>query len=447
MAAQVIELRTRCEAEVLPSRRTPWLPGNPDKWGGTKSVSALQSAVTRAAEAAPWQWPGRPVHFITDPHADAEAFVNSLVATGGARRDGRGITQFSLTEAGRESVFILGGDCLDKGPSNLELLRSIRAFQQTGARFVPLAGNHDVRLLVGLRAMGVKGDPLTEHLFLRMGPKVVPLFREVYEQYGVGNARWLSDVPKTNACRRELFPSEDWFESFPRAAADRLSPAAVARELKRMRRKLETFEAACADAGLSLRDVYAAALQCRRLFLDADGEFAWFARDLRLAHREGAFLFVHAGLDDEVAGLLASGGVEALNREYRRTLREDLFGFYFGPVANTMRTKYRAADLPLTADGVATANGAGIHVVMNGHRSRDNGQRIMLRKGMLHIECDITLDRSSRRKEGLAGVGRGYTSILPSGEVIGVSSDYPCVKAFRPGAWIREAGRRSNVAG
>ena len=54
---------------------------------------------------------------------------------------------------------------------------------RTGARVKLLAGNHDVRLLMGLRAMKLKRDTLTEHLFVRMGPKVVPLLKEIHAEY------------------------------------------------------------------------------------------------------------------------------------------------------------------------------------------------------------------------------------------------------------------------
>ncbi len=41
---------------------------------------------------------------------------------------------------------------------------------------------------------------------------------------------------------------------------------------------------------------------------------------------------------------------------------------------------------------------------------------------MLHVECDITLDRNTRHKEGLADQGC----------VWGMSTDHPRVKVFNP---------------
>jgi hypothetical protein len=63
---------------------------------------------------------------------------------------------------------------------------------------------------------------------------------------------------------------------------------------------------------------------------------------------------------------------------------------------------------------------------------------LRLRRGMLHIECDITLDRHSRRKEGLKGPGAGVTIIRPEGKVLGISTDYPHAKLFDPQAFLND---------
>ncbi len=420
----------------LPSEARHWYPG---KRGAVARdhphPDHLGAVVCEAHSRHRWQWPKRPTFFIADPHADAEAFVASLIASGGVRRSGPALNDFKLTRAGREGRFIIGGDCLDKGPSNLALLRSIRALKNTGARVKLLAGNHDVRLLMGIRAMGMKRDPRTEHLFIRMGEKVVPLLREVYDAY-LRDKRLKKHIPSEDACREHLFPASDWFETFPRKAAGLLNPFSIERELKRMHRKVGNFEAACHKAGLSLRDVYATALKCQRLFLKAGGEFSWFFRDMQLAYRDGSFLFIHAGLDDSVARMIEKKGVRHLNRLYRYQLKHDLFSFYYGPLANTMRTKYRPVDMPLTAKGVKRVNREGLHAVIHGHRNRLHGQQIMLREDLIHVESDVTLDRNSRRKEGLKGYGAGVTIIRPEGQVLGISTDHPYAKVFEPSFYL-----------
>ena len=405
---------------------------------------ALAEVLQRAVSHNPWNWPKRPILFFADPHADAEAFTASLVASGGIRRTGPGALDIKLTGAGRKAIFIIGGDCLDKGPSNLQLLRSVRKLMDTGARVKLLAGNHDVRLLMGIRAMGLERDTTTEHLFVRMGPKVIPLLKEVHAQYLTGK-KALSGIPDNRECRRKLFPSAHWFDTFPKEAAWLMPEQTIERELIRMRKKVDGFEDACSDAGLSLREVYATAYKCRELFLKSKGEFAWFFRDMRLLYRAGSFLFIHAGLDDRITHLIEEKSTGYLNRLFRKQIKHDLFEFYYGPLANTMRTKYREVDMPLTYHGVERAYRQGVHAIVHGHRNRTAGQRIMLRQGMIHIESDVTMDRNSRSKEGLDGYGAGVTIIQPEGRVIGISTDYPYAKIFEPETYLQQQAEQAHA--
>ncbi|MGD8558707.1 MAG: metallophosphoesterase, partial [Gammaproteobacteria bacterium] len=87
----------------------------------------------------------------------------------------------------------------------------------------------------------------------------------------------------------------------------------------------------------------------------------------------------------------------------------------------------------------------GVHAVVHGHRNRTNGQRIMLRQGMIHIESDMTMDRNSRKKEGLDGYGVGVTIVRPEGHVIGISTDYPYAKVFEPELYIKSQGKKRNA--
>jgi hypothetical protein len=405
-----------------------------------KDVQDLRAAVRQAQSVSPWQWPRHRILFIADPHADPEAFVASLVASGGVIRRDLDSPAFELTATGREAEFIIGGDCLDKGPGDLALLHTVRQLIDTGARVTLLAGNHDVRTMIGLRALGIEGDPTTEHLFLRMGPKVVPLLREVDDRY-LGDGEPPFAVPDEAECRRRLYPSTEWFEAFPLATEGRLSAKALEREMIRMRRKLEGFEDACAAAGLTMRRAYAAARQCQRLFLADDGEFAWFFRTMQLMHREGSFLFVHAGIDDGLVDLIDRHGIDELNRRFHPMAADDPFGLYHGTLGNCLRTKYRSFELPLTAPGAARARRLGLHAVVHGHHNRTGGQRLVLRQGIMHIESDVTLDRASRRREGLTGDGAGVTIIDPAGYVDGLSADYPDVKRLELAAYLeRETG-------
>jgi len=429
----------------LPIAEEPWQLGKHQSAGKDRSNHhALTEVVERAVSHSPWKWPKQPVYFFADPHADAEAFTASLVASGGIKKTGPEALDIKLTDAGEKATFVIGGDCLDKGPSNLALLRSIRNLMDTDARVKLLAGNHDVRLLMGLRAMQLKRDPTTEHLFVRMGPKVLPLLKEVQTEYLSGKDA-LHGIPSERDCRRKLYPSAHWFNEFPKEAAWLMPDQSIERELIRMRKKVDIFEDACSDAGLSMRDVYAISSKCRELFLETKGEFAWFFRDMQLLYREGSFLFIHAGLDDRITSVIEDESIGFLNRLFRKQIKHNLFEFYYGPLANTMRTKYRDVDMPLSHHGVERAYRQGVHAIVHGHRNRTNGQRIMLRQGMIHIESDITMDRNSRSKEGLDGYGAGVTIIRPEGRVIGISTDHPYAKVFEPETYIQKSTKKSHA--
>lgn len=422
---------------VLPDAPESWLLGKLHSIGKESAKHAARVEVMgKLIEQAPWKWPKRPLYFISDPHADADAFMASLVASGGIKKTGPTEDDYELTKVARKGRYIIGGDCFDKGPSVLALLRSIKQVSERGLNLSVLAGNHDVRVLTGLRAVGASRDLRNEHFFVRMGPKAVPFLKEIHNSY-LKTREGSHGIPGTRACRKRLFPSKRWFDEFPSIARWMMPEAAIEKELKRLREKVNRFESDCEAGGLSLRMAYAAALKAQQLFLNPKGEFSWFFRDMKLAHREGSFLFIHAGLDDRMARVIKDHGVKYLNRLYRHDVREDPFEFYYGALANTVRTKYRDVDRPLTPYGVDLVNRSGIHAVVHGHRNLLHGQRIMLRKGMINFECDTSLDRNTRSKEGLKGYGASVTVFHPKGRVLGISNDYPKIKVFEPARLVR----------
>ncbi|MDO6443389.1 metallophosphoesterase [Marinobacter sp. 2_MG-2023] len=412
----------------LPSDWESW----PEDKASINDANALNTFVKRSKKNS-FRWPKKPVVFISDAHADADAFEASLLAAGVIKRHGNHHCEYVLTKFGESAEIVVGGDCLDKGPSNLALLRSLAHLYRLKADVTLLAGNHDLRLLMGLLSLERDNDVGSQHFFVRMGKKVVPLFKEVFEQY-LANSKWQKGVPSEDECRRALFPDEDWFESFPFYAAGFLTAAGIDRETSKMETKTHKFEQHCAAAGLTLQQVYAAAMVCRSLFLKRSGEFNWFFRKMCLVKQRGSFLFLHAGLDDRMAQLLAKRGIKYANRAFKKNLRsQNLFNFYYSPLANTFRTKYRNADLPLTKRGTKATTKAGIFVLVQGHINQCAGQRITLKKGLIHIEADITLDAHSRQREGLDGFGAGATLIDKKRGVVGISCDYPRAKVFKPG--------------
>lgn len=389
--------------------------------------------VAAYAGRKPWVWPSHVIYFFCDVHADADAFFSSLVASGGVAKTGPTDDALRLTKEGRKATFVIGGDCLDKGPSNLRLLRALKRLIDLGADVRILAGNHDLRALLGLHYAGHVGDPRLGHLFVRMGKKAVPLFREVWDEYLSDKRR--SRLWSEPRVRRHLMPDRTWYDEFPSAVQGAVPEARIAKEVARIEEKVGQFERECAALGMSLGMVHAALEKCRELFLDPSGEFAWFYRRMSLAYRAGSFLYIHAGVDDTMANALRVGGVEAANAWFHRLMEQDLFALYHGPVGNAFRTKYRDIDWPLTDEGVSDMHRAGLYAVVHGHRNLLEGQRIVLRRGLLQFECDCSVDAGTRSREGLPGTGAAVTVFQPGGRVCGISTDDPYVKVFDPATY------------
>lgn len=396
------------------------------------SPAGLEEQLQHSQRLYPWNWPKSPIFFFSDLHADADAFIASLVASGGINKTGPADHQFKLTRDGRKARFVIGGDCFDKGPSNLRLLRCIRFLIDKGARVHILAGNHDIRIKLGFRSVDRCHDMNSEHFFVRMGAKGIPFLQEIAQHYLQGK-KALKGIPDQAECRKRLYPADSWFETFPDKAQSIMSTKAIDKELKRMREKRANFENDLNKAGLDLRTAYAAALKWQQLFLDKEGEFYWYFRRMCLALQKGSFLFVHAGLDDSIAHLIRQQGIKQLNQQFKRHLDDEMFTFYYGPLANTIRTKYRDVDMPMTKQGVSQLRDKGIHAIVHGHKNMRYGQRIMLRKGMVNFECDASVDRNTRKKEHIGLYhGAAVTIFQPQGRVLAISTDYPYIKVFQP---------------
>ncbi len=374
----------------------------------------------------PFVWPRRTLYFFCDIHADADAWRRSLIASGGVRWFGPGDDEYELSDEGRNATFVIAGDYFDKGPSNLRLLRAIKKLIDRGADVRLLAGNHDLRTLVGLAYLG-KTDARFAHLFVRMGKKTMPLFQEIRDEYlEPGDVSELSE----HALRELLFPSERWFDEFPIVARGLIPAKKLVKELARIREKMVELPERCEQLGLSLAMVYRAAHKAAELFLAPDGEFRWLIDRIRLAERWGSFLMVHAGVSNGTAAIIAKSGVEGVNARFDRLMREDMFELYFGELGNMFRTKYRDFDWPFTQVGVEHMYQAGIYGIVHGHQNILRGQRVLMREGLLNFECDASVDINTRRIEGLRGSGGAVVVFRPDGVALAISADYPHVKVF-----------------
>jgi hypothetical protein len=414
-----------------PDQREPW-PRARNLWAGTDSDQDdfSQDAIKGYTESKAWAWSGRDVFFVSDIHADADAFFLSLIGGGGIITTGPGDADFELTDIGRSGRFIIGGDCFDKGPSTLRLLEAIHQLYLKGADIVLLAGNHDVRTYLGIYYAESK-DPLLDHLFARMGSKTVPLLKEIYDTF-IGDKQSSVNMDE-QAIRALLYPAESWYQAFPKVADRWVRPAKLEKELLRIREKTANFDAKAQQLGLGMSEVYAATEKFRELFFSPEGRYFWFFDKMKLAHREGSYIFLHAGLDDEVSRIIEEDGIDALNRSFKDVLVSDPFELYHGVIGNAFRTKYRPLDYEFSPVGVAHLHRCGIYAIVHGHRNILQGQRVLIREGMLNFECDATVDCHTRLSAGLEGPGGAVMIFSADGRVSGLSTDYPYIKTFYPG--------------
>jgi hypothetical protein len=429
-------------AHGLPTIREAWPPSASSAELILDPEQASLEQVRDYASTKVWLWPSREIYFVCDLHADTDAFLLSLVASGGIERTGQGDRDYRLTEAGQGATFIVGGDCFDKGPGNLRLLDCLKHLIDLGADVSILAGNHDLRTYLGLFHAGRRETEL-QQCFVQMGKKSIPLFLEIRDaarRAGGLDGRLL----EPGEVRRRLFPDSAWYADFPACAAGLAPLRELCPEVAEIQDKTLQIEAACRRAGLSLGELYLIVLRARQMFVEPQGEYAWYFERMTLARQEGSFLFVHAGLDDTVAQVLHHGGVPALNAWYRRLFANDLFGLYHGPVGNVVRTKYREIDPALSARGRADLHAAGVHAIVHGHRSLVHGQRLSLRAGMLQIECDASVDQHTRLQKGLRGAGGAAVIFHPDRRIQAISTDHPRIKSLDANCAFEHPRRRSD---
>lgn len=374
-----------------------------------------------------WLAPSKDTYFFTDLHADAQAFLRSLKLSHLVTLDST-VEQIQLTTKGMSGQIIIGGDCFDKGPSNLQLLKLIAQLRETD--LVILAGNHDIRLYAGLRAIDFMNDPCQAHFFVRMGRKVIPLFAEIYQKYG----QHLPAVTLTDAeIRAKLFPNKDWLNRFPMAAKPFLSAKKIHKECQQITRKQQDFTQAWSKLGYNLQQLYQAVEHTRQLFMQPEGEMSWFFGSLNLIHLSGSYCFSHAGMDDEIAQQLSRKSVDDLNQQLHQHLQAGhIFQLYYSAFGNVFRTKYRENDWPLTEKGAAHLKQQHLFALVNGHRSHLQGQQLFVRQGLLHFECDTLLNANCRQKSNRQSLGEAVTIFYADGMVSALCGDYPATKQFHP---------------
>jgi hypothetical protein len=104
----------------------------------------------------------RKTYFFSDLHADKQALLNSLKYCDDP-----------------SALYLIGGDYLDKGPSNLELLSEIKKLSNQ-VEVKLLAGNHDLRMLMVLQNWENQDNFLFQNIYStkRFEKRIVPFLEE-----------------------------------------------------------------------------------------------------------------------------------------------------------------------------------------------------------------------------------------------------------------------------
>lgn len=384
------------------------------------SACSNTSVTTQSLPPQNWVAPERPIHFICDLHADAQALLDSL-KLGNLVTQESTVEQPILTENADQVTVVIGGDCFDKGPSNLSLFRLLKQLLLINLDIQILAGNHDLRVYAGLLASDCQDDLRQAHFFVRMGRKAASLFAEVYQQYCAH-----MPLPKTPASwiENSLMPDDEWFELFPQYACNFMTHKEMKKEIKQIRKKRIDFIKAWREYGYDWQHLALAVEQTKRLFIESDGEFYWFFQNLELMQRHGSYLFCHAGVDDRIIHRMQDEGMERINQAFNTQLQQGkIFEIYYSELGNVVRTKYRNKDNPLSELGVQALKKQGVFALVNGHRSHINGQQLIFRNKLLHIECDAELNANCRAKHHLAPGAAAVTIFNTCGTVNALSTN------------------------
>lgn len=424
----------------LPTTKQDWIKEQDLVLNTSQQLISNEKDLRKYCKQNVWKFPEQDVYFITDLHADADALYKSLIGAGLIDKYGVHDHEFSLTKKANDIKVIIGGDCFDKGPSNLRLLDSIKLLKQAGLKIILLAGNHDIRTFAGIKCSETK-DLVEEHMFVRMGQKSIPLFKEIYFKYlhkKLNEDELLSD----EEVRERLFPSQKWFDNYAKLMDGKIPPKKIAKETTRIKEKIAEVETYLKRIGLKLGHLYATVSKAQAIFLKKNGDYNWFFKEMKVIHQEGSFLFVHAGLDDFSADWLEQIGIKGVNQKFQQMMKEDVFNLYHGHVGNLFRTKYRDVDFPFTKRGAKQIRNLGIEAIVHGHCNTVSGQKLVIKKGILNIECDTSLDRKTRRIEQLPGVGASFLKISSKGKLIAKSNDANFIKKLD----INEIGNKTKTS-
>lgn len=409
--------------------------------GNTGHAMERANQIARAyADKFVWEFPDREVLFFCDLHADAEAFLRSLVACQAIVCHSKDLLDFDLTPRGQTADIVIAGDIFDKGPSNLHLLDLLTHLRTLGANLKILAGNHDLRIWLTLKALDATEqgqiDYLAEHLeraqllvrevLDRAVTLLPPLGKKTKARHKKAGSK--KAAAKSHKVFQQLFGLDPDRNG---ATSDR--PGAFSRRPAWLEEQWQQITSFYRERGIEPEQLYNGLLEAYDLLVPPSGAYGWLFQEMQLMLRYGSFLLVHGGVDDTLCAQLAGQGLDGINREFRTRLAAALpRELIAGPFGNCTLTKYRPSDEALTSEGVRQLHAEGILAIVHGHDNQVGQQNIAYRQELLHFQCDASLNRCTRELQGLPTKGMAVVVFEPQGKLTAFSGDYPAGKSFTP---------------
>lgn len=378
------------------------------------------SSVPRG-QLAGFEPPSHEVFVVGDTQGDPGALLRSLVLSGGVAKTGPEDLDLELTARGAAGHFVMLGDLLGRGPSNVRTLRILRGLKDLGADMRLLAGNEELRFALAMWGLG-QPDARYAHLMIRGGQQLLALLAEARDDPAID-----TDTPITESEARAMMLVDDrWFEGAP-DWMDGVVPATQHhREIARLREKAAEFSLALEEGRWTLTGAASAAMGLRAACLE--GEFAWYFGSLSLLAQSGSTLFVHAGINDEVATWLAAEGLDRVNERFREGMSSAPLSTYHGALGSCVRTRYRISDARLGDDGLSRLESHGVRVLVHGHAAASDGAhqtgpRLGEHGRLLDVGCDVAINGYRRARQGRDATGAAAVLVRPDGLLCGLSTD------------------------
>lgn len=329
---------------------------------------------------------GKTVLAIGDLEGDLVALIRILRKSGFVKAEksnnGEGSAIFA-TDIAKDpnSIVIQTGDIFDRGSKTIGLLRVINDLRSLGINIELVAGNHEVNALQALSVESVKDkDPEFERILKEM----ITHFRG-YEEGDFGD----------NFLKAFVEVSKNEIKARNREIDD----SVLKRKLDDVRKFAFWFLNHGDTVLLELREEMKKeqGVQENPPFLDVvkhgydmfnGGEFDNLKYGLKAMKQESNTLYVHGGIDDNVASYIEQYGIDGLNQLFAEAVHSNNYEhFVYGGYLAAVTAKRGCEISPYAA---SVLNDLGIDVILRGHDKQSSGEQgVVESNGIVTINNDI----------------------------------------------------------